>query len=157
MRELTGFRRITLQPGETKTVTFQLGPEELTYWSTSLGRWVQEPADFDIWVGADSTATLHGEFSVVEKLSGKAPAAPGKPNQTGKYNDNTKLGTILEDEKAAALLRKRAPEMEAHPMFRMAKGMTIGKLKAMIPDPNARKMFDDVIAELNAMEPEAKA
>lgn len=66
MRELKGFERIPLQPGETKTVTFRLGPEELGYWSTNAGKWIQEAAPFDIWVGADSLATLHAELEVVE-------------------------------------------------------------------------------------------
>ena len=65
MRELKGFARIALQPGETKTVTFALGPEELRYWSTNAGQWLQEPADFDVWVGSDAQATLHAEFEVV--------------------------------------------------------------------------------------------
>lgn len=64
MRELKGFERITLQPGETKTVTFQLGPDELKYWSTNVGGWIQDTAPFNIWVGADSLATLHAEFEV---------------------------------------------------------------------------------------------
>jgi beta-glucosidase len=65
IRELKGFTRITLQPGETKKVAFHLGPDELGYWSTSAGMWVQEPADFDLWVGADSLATLHADLSVI--------------------------------------------------------------------------------------------
>ncbi len=65
MRELKGFERLTLKPGETKTVTFHLGPAELGYWSTSAGKWVQDAATFDIWVGTDSLATLHAEFAVV--------------------------------------------------------------------------------------------
>ncbi len=65
MRELKGFARVTLQPGETETVTFPLGPDELRYWSTNAGQWLQEPAAFDIWVGGDSLATLHAEFEVV--------------------------------------------------------------------------------------------
>jgi beta-glucosidase len=65
MRELKGFKRITLQPGETKTVTFQLGPEELSYWSTKAGKWIQDTVPFDIWVGADSLATLHAELEVI--------------------------------------------------------------------------------------------
>ena len=66
MRELKGFERVTLQPGETKTVTFQLGPDELRYWSTNAGGWIQDAAAFDIWVGADLTASLHAEFEVIE-------------------------------------------------------------------------------------------
>jgi beta-glucosidase len=65
MRELKGFERLTLKPGETKTVTFQLGPAELGHWSTNLGKWVQDTEAFDIWVGANSLATLHAELIVV--------------------------------------------------------------------------------------------
>lgn len=52
MRELKGFRHVTLQPSEMKTVTFRLGPDELGYWSTNAGRWIQDAAAFDIWVGS---------------------------------------------------------------------------------------------------------
>jgi beta-glucosidase len=65
VRELKGFRRIGLKPGETQAVAFPLGPDELRYWSTAERKWVQEAADFDVWVGADSTATLHAELQVV--------------------------------------------------------------------------------------------
>ncbi|HNT24531.1 MAG TPA: beta-glucosidase BglX [Anaerolineales bacterium] len=65
MRELKGFERLTLQPGETKTVNFKLGPDELRYWSTNAGQWIQEAAEFDIWVGSDSQAALHTNFEVV--------------------------------------------------------------------------------------------
>ena len=65
MRELKGFKRLTLQPGETQTVEFQLGPAELGYWSTNAGVWVQDGADFDVWAGGDSQAELHASFSVV--------------------------------------------------------------------------------------------
>jgi len=66
IRELKGFERITLQPGETKTVTFHLGTDELTYWSSNAGKWIQDPASFDLWAGSDSQASLHAEFEVTE-------------------------------------------------------------------------------------------
>jgi beta-glucosidase len=65
MRELKGFERIAVEPGGTKTVTFCIGPDELGYWSTNAGRWIQEAAAFDIWVGSDSLATLHADLEVV--------------------------------------------------------------------------------------------
>ena len=64
LRELKGFERLTIQPGETKTVTFQLGPDELGYWSTNAGKWIQDAAEFDLWVGSDSQATLQASFEV---------------------------------------------------------------------------------------------
>ena len=66
MRELKGFERITLQPGEKKTVTFKLGKDELTYWSTNANAWIQDLASFDLWAGSDSLASLHAEFEVIE-------------------------------------------------------------------------------------------
>ena len=65
-RELKGFERITLDLGETRTVNFQLGPDELRYWSTNASGWVQDAADFDVWVGSDSLAELHTEFTVTK-------------------------------------------------------------------------------------------
>ncbi len=65
LRELKGFERISLEPGETKKVAFHLGPDELGYWSTTAQRRIQDASAFDIWVGADSGATLHTDFEVV--------------------------------------------------------------------------------------------
>jgi beta-glucosidase len=66
IRELKGFERVALQPGESKTVRFTLGKKELTYWSESRRAWVEEPEQFDVWVGGDSNAQLHASFRVVE-------------------------------------------------------------------------------------------
>ncbi len=64
-RELKGFRRVALKPGEKQTVTFSLGPDELRYWSTSQRKWIQEAEAFDLWAGTDSNAPLHAELQVV--------------------------------------------------------------------------------------------
>jgi beta-glucosidase len=66
VRELKGFERIALAPGEKKTVRFTLGKSELTYWSSAVKGWVQEPATFDVWAGGDSTATLTTTFRVTK-------------------------------------------------------------------------------------------
>ena len=66
IRELKGFERVALKPGETKTVRFTLGKKELTYWSEGRRAWVEEPEEFDVWVGDDSNAQLHANFHVVE-------------------------------------------------------------------------------------------
>lgn len=64
VRELKGFERVALAPGETKTVRLKLGPEELRYWSAAARDWVQEAETFDVWVGNDSFASLHSTFRV---------------------------------------------------------------------------------------------
>ena len=65
VRELKGFERVTLGPGEKKTVRFTLGKSELTYWSAAAKAWIQDPSTFDVWVGADSTAPLTTTLRVV--------------------------------------------------------------------------------------------
>ncbi|WP_419723142.1 glycoside hydrolase family 3 N-terminal domain-containing protein [Sphingobium aromaticiconvertens] len=61
VKELKGFQRITLKPGEVRTVSFKVGPEALQMWNDQMQR-VVEPGDFDIMTGPNSvdlkTATL---------------------------------------------------------------------------------------------------
>jgi len=66
VRELKGFERILLQAGETKTLRFPLGTEQLHFWSPQSKTWVVEPTDFDVWAGGDSTASLHAEFKTTQ-------------------------------------------------------------------------------------------
>jgi beta-glucosidase len=51
--ELKGFRRITLEPGAKRTVTFELGPEQLSYHGPDMKR-VVEPGKFQVMVGGSS-------------------------------------------------------------------------------------------------------
>jgi beta-glucosidase len=64
VRQLKGFERISLQPGETKTLKFPLGKDELKYWNPQTKRWIVEPSEFDVWAGEDSTASLHVDLKV---------------------------------------------------------------------------------------------
>ena len=64
VRELKGFERVTLQPHQKKSLKFVIPAAELTYWSSATKGWIQDPSTFDFWVGEDSTASLHGTFSV---------------------------------------------------------------------------------------------
>ena len=66
VRQLKGFKRVALKPGETQTLKFPLGKDELQFWSPQSKEWVVEPAKFDVWAGEDSTANLHAELSVTE-------------------------------------------------------------------------------------------
>ena len=64
VRELKGFQRIGLDPGESRTVTFTLGGAELRYWNASARDWVIDTSTFDVWVGGNSTAELTATFEV---------------------------------------------------------------------------------------------
>ena len=66
VRQLEGFKRVALKPGETQTLNFKLGKDELQFWDPQSKKWVVEPSTFDVWAGEDSTATLHSELTVTE-------------------------------------------------------------------------------------------
>jgi beta-glucosidase len=64
VRELKGFQRVRLKPGEVRTLRFRLGPDELHYWNAAKRDWVQDASVFDIAVGGDSTVAFGGSFAV---------------------------------------------------------------------------------------------
>jgi beta-glucosidase len=66
VRQLEGFKRVALKPGEKQTLKFTLGKNELQFWDPQTKKWVVEPSTFDVWAGEDSTASLHAELTVTE-------------------------------------------------------------------------------------------
>lgn len=64
VRELKGFQRVALAPGETKTVTFELPVEALRFWGLE-NRWVVEPGWFTLQVGPSSAEGLEARFEVL--------------------------------------------------------------------------------------------
>lgn len=65
VKELKGFERITLNPGETKTVTFEITPEKLRFYNRDMKR-VVEPGIFEIMVGGNSKDHIKQKLEVVE-------------------------------------------------------------------------------------------
>jgi beta-glucosidase len=63
-RELKGFERIALKPGETQTVTLHLSPADLSFWSPATHQRSTEASTYDVWVGDTSSATEHTQFDV---------------------------------------------------------------------------------------------
>jgi beta-glucosidase len=53
IRELKGFERVTLEPGETKTVTLPIMPDHLAFYDINM-KWTVEPGEFEIMVGNSS-------------------------------------------------------------------------------------------------------
>ncbi len=63
--ELKDFARITLDPGESKEVSFNLSPEKLWFYNIDMKR-VVEPGKFRVFIGPDSQHLQETEFTVVE-------------------------------------------------------------------------------------------
>jgi beta-glucosidase len=64
VRELKGFKRITLEPGESQAVHFTIDAGHRRYWNATARDWVLDPTTFDVWVGGDSSCELATSFEV---------------------------------------------------------------------------------------------
>jgi beta-glucosidase len=94
-RQLEGFDRVTLQPGQSKRVSFTLTPSQLSWWdsstgsSDSTGGWTQTPGRYQVYVGDSSALSglpLRGSFGVIATpgdrqvaVSAPSTATAGKP------------------------------------------------------------------------------
>ena len=66
VKELKGFSKIQLNPNETKTVQFQLGPKELKMLDKELN-WIVEPGEFHVMIGSSSEdIRLTGNIKIVD-------------------------------------------------------------------------------------------
>jgi beta-glucosidase len=73
VRELKRFRRLTLKPGETRTVSFSIASDDLAFYDRGMRR-VVEPGSFTVYVGGSSVDTHEAHFSVKGDTLVLAPA-----------------------------------------------------------------------------------
>jgi beta-glucosidase len=96
LRELKGFVKVHLEPGETQRVSCQLGERAFAFWSQRFHRWVVESGDFMIAVGNSSRHLVATETITIEAPRVSLPLGP----------DST-LHEWLDDERGRELLIKR--------------------------------------------------
>ena len=65
VKELKRFTRVTLKPGESKTVTFLLPVQELAFWNIDMKK-IVEPGEFTLWVGTNSQEGISVDFRVLD-------------------------------------------------------------------------------------------
>jgi beta-glucosidase len=89
-KELKGFEKVELQPGETKTVHFELSKRAFAYWNVQLHDWHVETGEFELLVGGSSRNIACSKTITVESTV-KLPVV---------YTLDTTIGDLMEDEKA---------------------------------------------------------
>jgi len=63
VKELKGFQKIHLKPGENRTITFTLTSLDLAFYNRNM-QLVTEPGQFDVWIGGSSEADLKATFEL---------------------------------------------------------------------------------------------
>jgi beta-glucosidase len=67
VRDLKGFARVHLEPGETRAATFTVRAADLAFWDVATGGWTVEPIEYQVEVGSSSRdLQLAGTFRVTE-------------------------------------------------------------------------------------------
>ena len=71
VRELKGFQRIRLKPGERRNVSFELDADDLAFYGRDMKR-ITEAGEFHAWIGGSSEAELRTEFTLVSGPDGES-------------------------------------------------------------------------------------
>lgn len=87
-KELKGFDKIELQPGETRTITFELSKRAFAYWNTELHDWHVETGEFELLIGGSSKDIACSKTITVESTV-KLPVV---------YTMDSTIGDLMEDE-----------------------------------------------------------
>ena len=95
-KELKAFRKVSLNPSETQTVTFTLDREAFWYFDTAKNDWAVEPGQFEILVGASSR-----DIRLKAAVEILPPSRPGARLHTG-----LSVRAVLDDPAGKAVLTK---------------------------------------------------
>lgn len=100
-KELKGFEKVALQPGEEKIVTFHLNKRSFAYYDTDLEDWHVETGEFKILIGKSSREIVWEETIHVQSTQEKVPT----------FHRNTTLGELLQNPKTATILKQLQDKM----------------------------------------------
>ena len=160
VRELRGFEKIELEPGEEKTVTFELGMRAFAYWNEKVHDWYVEDGEYQIQIGKNAEEIILEEMLTVH----------GTKSVPKRYSMNSCLGELMRDEHAQAVmgpfmagmagnteaekLQKRQENDEsgvvnAEMMAAMMEDMPLRQLLSFVPGME-REMLEQLVAALNA-------
>ena len=64
VKELKGFKKVNLKPGETQTVSFPIDINALKFWNQQM-KFDAEPGKFNVFIGVDSARVKQGSFELL--------------------------------------------------------------------------------------------
>lgn len=122
-KELKGFEKVELQPGEEKTVSFKLGMRAFAYYDEEIKDWNVESGELEILAGSSSR-----DIKLKETVNVKSSKVINK-----KYTKNSTIEDIMESPKGAAVINEMLKSFEQKteqkvPYFEMIKSIPISRL-----------------------------
>lgn len=101
VKELKGFTKVHLHPGETQTVTFDLDKRVFAYWNIELNDWHVESGKYDIVIGKNAHEDILRQTIIVK----------GKKLFVGKLTELSTIGDLLSNPKGAVYWEHLQPRL----------------------------------------------
>ena len=150
LRELKGFEKIALQPGEEKTVTFELGKRAFAYWNEDIHDWYVPDGGYQIQIGKHAEEILLGETVTVHSTT-VLPKV---------YTMNTCFGELLQDEHARTVTKPfldgmsdaggdSSDAISQEMMAAMMEAMPLRQLLSFVPEMKIEDI-EQILTALNA-------
>jgi len=111
LKELKGFEKIELQPGETQVVNFEIREDALKYFDDRLGTWVAESGTFELFIGGSShDLQVAGRFEWIGNPDGLL-------DYSSRLNIGLPIGVLLEDDEGRKVLEKHLGSLIDNPLI----------------------------------------
>lgn len=157
VRELRGFEKVELQPGETKTVSFELDSRAFAYWNKGISDWYVETGIYEIQIGKNAQEILLS--AEVEVESEKVIKKVFHINSTfGEIMADPKGKAVLEQAMSAGAMGSGAAEategaqvndaISAEMMAAMMEAMPLRQMLSFVPGVT-RESLEQLVAALN--------
>ncbi len=141
-KELKGFRKVDLAPGETKTISFTLTTKDLSYYDPAQPGWVAEPGEFEVLLGSSSRdIRARARFT----LQGAQPQRP-------RFSGETPLSVLMANEQARLVLEKHMPDLLRHPQFQRSLRTTLNRISASFMELLPAERVQVILTELAKIE-----
>jgi len=151
-KELKGFKKVELNPGEEKTVTFVLDKRSFAYYSTDIKDWYVESGDFEILIGKSSKEIVLKDTVNVESTL----------KIRKKFTRNSTVGDLMEDPIGSKILSQLIEQFsknspigalnQTNPEFFLSllKYMPLRGLVTFSRGMFTEEMLDDILKQLNS-------
>ncbi len=99
VKELKGFNKVQLEPGQSKELNFAITAADLSYYEPEIANWLTEPGNYQILIGSSSKdIRLKAELEITEPITAGDLVRP-------EFHQNSTIGDIYQDQEAWKILQ----------------------------------------------------
>ena len=148
VRELKGFEKVDLAPGESTTVSFVVADRDLSQWSIRSHGWVLEPGRFEVSVGASSRDIRSSATATIE---GPRPSMPlGRSSTLSEWLDHPVGQEVLFEALRTSPSGDLTPMLASEETLSMIGSFPLTRLAVMLGDAMGPGAVDQLLADVSA-------